>query len=771
MKNFLITIIAVVLANTTAFAQMISGGVFAEDNSPIAFANVVLMATDSSFVDGTITDVDGKFTIKKSVDAAFLSISCIGYESQTMNVDADVSRIVLKATDLELGEITVSAGLPKTRIKDGAMVTDVQNTLLSKTLSGDKMLAKLPGVTLTRDGIEVFGKGTPEIYINNVKMRDNNELKKLDPKNVKSVEVISNPGAEYGAEVESVIKIYTLKPVGEGISFDVLGQYSICEYSDWLTKANLNYRRGNLDVFGGLYCYNRNDYLNSNYSDIKETNALWETNQSELLDYKQVFLRYSGGVNYQFNAQNFAGVKYHFNDYSKDEQNSHGSLVAYRDGEFVDVIAEGSHEKCNKDFSHSLNAYYNGTVGGFSVDFNADIFTNLVDKNTLNTENADYQDDRQISTSDKVDSRMFAEKLVLGHNLLGGKLTFGGENIFSDYRDNFKSGAEKYVPTVESRSRQTTKAAFLQYGYKISDKWSAKVGLRYEKVDFEYFNGEVLDEETSRKYDNWFPSVSLSFAPGDFEMNLSYAKKTKRPSYFMLRNSYMYGSRYFIESGNSALLPREIRDLSYVVSWNILQLSASYRDVKNYIMYYGSVDYSNPEVLISRPINYDRRVKGYILNLSAAPEFGFYTPQFDLRLTKQSYSFESQTVTQKLNKPRLMAEIDNYFEFESGWTFDLDVNFYGKGHQEDNYFKSNYCVLDFCVSKSFFGDALNVEVGVSDITSDTRRDVKYLSSVGYMNIYDTYDTREFYIEIQYRFNPAKSKYKGMGAGNDEKERM
>jgi hypothetical protein len=79
--------------------------------------------------------------------------------------------------------------------------------------------------------------------------------------------------------------------------------------------------------------------------------------------------------------------------------------------------------------------------------------------------------------------------------------------------------------------------------------------------------------------------------------------------------------------------------------------------------------------------------------------------------------------------------------------------------------------LDFCVSKSFFGDALNVEVGVSDITSDTRRDVKYLSSVGYMNIYDTYDTREFYIEIQYRFNPAKSKYKGMGAGNDEKERL
>jgi hypothetical protein len=40
-----------------------------------------------------------------------------------------------------------------------------------------------------------------------------------------------------------------------------------------------------------------------------------------------------------------------------------------------------------------------------------------------------------------------------------------------------------------------------------------------------------------------------------------------------------------------------------------------------------------------------------------------------------------------------------------------------------------------------------------------------------MEDFDTYDTKEFYIQIQYRFNPAKSKYKGTSAGNDEKERL
>ncbi|MBQ5453457.1 MAG: TonB-dependent receptor [Bacteroidales bacterium] len=770
MKRFLLTILVAFLS-AASFAQTITGGIFAESGSPVSFANVVLMSADSVFLSGTITDENGKFSVEKSQNAKFLSVSCLGYETKILSVNDSFEKIVLKNSDLELEEITVSAGLPKTRIKDGAMVTDVQNTLLTKTLSGDKMLAKLPGVTLTKDGIEVFGKGTPEIYINNVKLRDNNELKNLDPKNVKYVEVINNPGAECGAEVESVIKIYTLKPAGDGFSFDALGLYSICEYSDYITKLNFNYRRGNLDVFGGVFCYDTKSFLQSETYDLRQTDALWETKQSESVDYKQCSMRYSGGVNYQFNAQNFAGIKYQFNDDSKDEQTAQGSLMAYKNGDFVDEIAEGSRAKCDKDFSHSLNAYYNGNVGGFSVDFNADIFTNYVDKSTMSTENADFQDDRQISTSDKVDSKMFAEKLVLGHKLFGGKINFGGENIFSDYRDNFKSRAEEFVPTVESRSRQTTTAAFLQYGYKFSDKWSVKAGLRYEDVDFKYFNGEVLDEETSRKYSSWFPSASLSFSPGDFEMNLSYTKKTKRPSYFMLRNSYMYGSRYFIESGNSALLPREISDFTYLVSWNFLQFSASYRDVKNYIMYYGTVDYNNPEVHISRPVNYNRHVQGLALNFSAAPEFGFYTPQFDLTFRKQRFEVESQSVTEKLNKPCLTAELDNCFDFESGWTFDLDVNFYGKGHCESNYFRSNYFVLDFCVSKSFLAGALNVEAGVSDITGDTRRDIKSLSKMGYMNIYDTYDTREFYLQIQYRFNPAKSKYKGTGAGNDEKERM
>ena len=68
------------------------------------------------------------------------------------------------------------------------------------------MLAVLPGMTFTVSGeVEVFGLGTPVIYINNRKARAD-ELQQLTPQDIRSVELITNPGrtlrrrGESGAE-------------------------------------------------------------------------------------------------------------------------------------------------------------------------------------------------------------------------------------------------------------------------------------------------------------------------------------------------------------------------------------------------------------------------------------------------------------------------------------------------------------------------------------------------------------------------------------------
>lgn len=42
--------------------------------------------------------------------------------------------------------------------------------------------------------IEVFGKGSPEIYINGRKVNDLQELSQVNSGDIKNVEVLTNPG-------------------------------------------------------------------------------------------------------------------------------------------------------------------------------------------------------------------------------------------------------------------------------------------------------------------------------------------------------------------------------------------------------------------------------------------------------------------------------------------------------------------------------------------------------------------------------------------------
>lgn len=57
-------------------------------------------------------------------------------------------------------------------MKDDALSTTVQGTVLSKAGTAEDVLARIPGLQRKQDGFEVFGKGAPLIYINGRKMRD-----------------------------------------------------------------------------------------------------------------------------------------------------------------------------------------------------------------------------------------------------------------------------------------------------------------------------------------------------------------------------------------------------------------------------------------------------------------------------------------------------------------------------------------------------------------------------------------------------------------------
>ncbi len=115
--------------------------------------------------------------------------------------------------------------------------------------------------------------------------------------------------------------------------------------------------------------------------------------------------------------------------------------------------------------------------------------------------------------------------------------------------------------------------------------------------------------------------------------------------------------------------------------------------------------------------------------------------------------------------------MENSFSFDNGWYFELDCYYNGKGNYEYIYLSRDYFNFEAYIEKSFLNDALSVELGVSDIFYKQRNDIKMSTETGFLDVHKKSDTREFSLVIKYKFNAAKSKYKGTGAGNDEKQRM
>lgn len=270
MKTILSLILSITVSTTAAVAaQTVTGTVIdAESKTPLDFVNVVLMDADSAFVAGTVTDAEGAFTLPEPSEAASLvRFSSAGYENLTMPVhgSGSLGTVAMTPSAIRLGEVTVRSDRPVTAIRNNALVTNVEGSQLAHAGTANDVLAQIPMV-LGRDGkFEVFGKGVPAVYINGRKVEDTSELSQLNSADIKSVEVITNPGAKYDASVKSVIRIRTRRRQGDGLSGTLRAQLGFRPDFVAISQANLKYRTGGWEIFGnfgysnGLY---RNDKLN-----------------------------------------------------------------------------------------------------------------------------------------------------------------------------------------------------------------------------------------------------------------------------------------------------------------------------------------------------------------------------------------------------------------------------------------------------------------------------------------------------------------------------
>lgn len=197
---------------------------------------------------------------------------------------------------LQLREVVVRATRPLAKLNSEGFVTEVKGTVLEKLGFAKDIMGMLPGVLNNNGSIEVFGKGKPVFYINGRIVRNNIEVEQLKANQIDKITVITNPSSRYASTVGSIIKITTIKKVGDGFSFDNIATFGYRNYMYGKDNLDLNYRIDNLDVFGTLGFEKgkntnssknvQNSWLSSHH---QQNTAMKSTQHSNLIDGKWGF--------------------------------------------------------------------------------------------------------------------------------------------------------------------------------------------------------------------------------------------------------------------------------------------------------------------------------------------------------------------------------------------------------------------------------------------------------------------------------------------------
>ena len=771
IKTFLFTSLLVFLPVILS-AQTVSGKLVDEKNQPLSYANVVLLSLpDSAFVSGTISGEDGFFTMEATSENQIVKISSIGYKTVYKPTSPANIGIVQLVSDAQmLGEVVVKGDLPKMQLKGDAMVTTVQGSILEKAGTGEDLLNKIPGVSAGDDEVNVFGSGTPEIYINGRKVRDNSELDRLSSDQIKRVEVVKNPGARYDASVKAVIRIVTKKAVGDGFGFNNRFVTRHRRTYGWTTfdQYNFNYRKNGFDLsgtlFGGRFRYGNNQMMGmTTYLD-----KLWHQNIDATYG-KNAHSNVQGiiSLNYQFNEKHSMGVRYDIDRNFNSVTDWRLKTDVYSDGELyennVSTMLGG-----DPSTRHSLNYYYNGQIGDWNIDFNADGLWNTKEESMNTREITNGDTETEVNTFNKNDGTLYASKLVLSYPLWQGSLSFGGEYSHTD-RTNVYTNKEGILDNDDSRIKEGSTAAFIDYSRSFG-KIDVQAGVRYENVNFNYYEqGQRMDEQ-SRDFNNVFPSVNINFPIGKTQFQLSYSSGITRPSYDLLRSNIYYSNKYTYQTGNPFLKPVINQNLILSASYKWINFQFTYNRVKDDIIQICE-PYSedNPTISLLNIINaepYDNITAAVTLS----PTIGWWSPQLTAQVYKQWFTMDGHYGKITLNKPRAFVIWRNSFTLPARFLFDVSASYYTKGHSQNQYMTNTPFDLSMGLCKSFFKERLSLQLQVYNLLETNDFDCTVYSGIKTATDYIS-NFRQISLTMRYKFNATKSKYKGTGAGASQKSRM
>ncbi|TCO08850.1 SusC/RagA family TonB-linked outer membrane protein [Natronoflexus pectinivorans] len=229
LKKFVLFLLVVVTSFGIYGQHTVSGVVTDSSNDPIPGVSILVQGTTS----GTITQVDGSFSINTSIDA-ILVFSFIGFENQEVSINGrSVIKVVMESAFMDLDEVVVVGyGVQKKRLITGA-TSQVSSDVISGRNTTSPIMAlqgQAAGISVmpssgqpgesarvTIRGVGTTGDASPLYIVDGIATGN---IDHLNPSDIESIDVLKDAAsaAIYGSRAANGVVLVTTKSGRAGVT-------------------------------------------------------------------------------------------------------------------------------------------------------------------------------------------------------------------------------------------------------------------------------------------------------------------------------------------------------------------------------------------------------------------------------------------------------------------------------------------------------------------------------------------------------------------------
>lgn len=584
MKQTLISMALILMlalcakAQNTQHSYTITGVVadsVTHEGEPYATLTIARADSAAKPVKQALTDIKGRFSISSSGTGSYLlMVRSMGRKpmQRAYTVDAttrtiDLGTLLLQDGGNQLETVEVVAYKPLVKADVDKIAYSVEDDPEANTNTVIEMLKKVPMVTVDgQDNIRVNGNSSFKIYVNgkpnNMMTKNPKEvLKSMPASSIKKIEVITNPGPKYDAEgVGGILNIVTEGKGPEGYNATFSGRANNSSYGGGLYAT---VKQGKLTMSVNYNASSNHSPKGYTYSDRSQIGTDGTVTSSTVADgYTKGHSQWQGGdveASYEIDTLRLITGSFSLSKFTskRDALNTAFSTVPAT-GQRLYGYRSPSHSKENwDDYSASLDYQRSFSVKDrlLTLSYRLESSPSTSDSRYLYTDR-EAADDWQTFIDRMRDQRMDGDENTMEHTFQIDYTTpFAKHHTWeagvkyilrrnkSD-NDRYNLGTGDKDETYDSdnsshyRHHNDILAAYTGYGLTL-DKWSARLGLRYEHTlqKVEYLLGRGTNFH--KNFDDLVPSARLGYKFSDAtNLSLGYKMRINRPGIWYL-NPYL----------------------------------------------------------------------------------------------------------------------------------------------------------------------------------------------------------------------------------------